>query len=162
MNQGKAASLRAALTDALPEFQREPDRLRMWVEDGAAQHRQTATLAFGFRYRLNVLLVECATDIALVALPLFRWLRVNQPDLLAPGRDGFTFDADILDNRTADMLIQLELTDNVTVAPREEGGWTLDYLPEPDPMFPDFDGLGDADPIPDLAKVVTTATPADG
>ena len=151
----KSRSLRSALESALPEFRREPDRLRMWVEDGAAQHRQTATLAFAFRYRLNVLLVECATDLALVALPLFRWLRVNQPDLLAPGRDGFTFDADILDNKTADVLIQLELTDCVTVSPLEDGGWSLDYLPEPDPMFPDFDPPGGLGEIANLSDVVT-------
>lgn len=150
----KIETLRAALTEALPDLQREPERLRMWVEDGSGSSRQTATLSFGFAYRLNVLLVEMSTDLALIALPIFRWLRVNQPDLLTPGREGFSFDADVLDNRTCDIVIQLSLTENVTVAAREDGGWSLDYLAEPDPMFEDGSPLGDLAEASDLAEVI--------
>lgn len=153
----KIETLRAALTESLPELKNEPDRLRMWVEDGAGSSRQTASLSFGFSYRLNVLLVEMSTDIALIALPIFRWLRVNQPDLLAPGKEGFSFDADVLDNRTCDIVIQLSLTENVQVAPIEAGGWSLDYLPEPDPMFEDGDPLGDLAAAPNLADVIATS-----
>jgi len=152
----KPASLRAALQDALPEFRREPGRLKVWIEDGSGLSRQTGTLAFAFRYRLHLLMEEVASDIALVALPIFRWLRVNQPELLAPGAAGFAFDADVLDNGSADILIQLDLTENVTVAPREEGGWALDYLPEPDPLFTDGEPLDGIATFPDLTEVVTT------
>lgn len=152
----KIDTLRAALTDAIPELKREPERLRMWVEDGAGSSRETGSLAFGFSYRLNVLLVEMSTDIALIALPIFRWLRVNQPDLLTPGKEGFSFDADVLDNRTCDIVIQLSLTENVTVALREEGGWSLDYLPEPDPMFEDGAPLGGLPAAQGLADVIAT------
>lgn len=150
----KARSLRASIIEALPEFTGEPDRLRIWVEDGAGRSTLSAALGFGFSYRLNVLLVEARTDIALLALAVFRWLRVNQPDLMRPGADGFTFETDILDNDTADILLQLSLTENVSVAPRDEGGWTLDYLDEPDPLFEDELGAGGTDPIPPLIEVV--------
>lgn len=155
----KPKTLRAAIEAALPEFKRDPARLKVWIEDGAGMSRQTPSLAFGFRYRLNVMLEEATSDIALVALAIFRWLRVNQPDLMAPGAAGFSFDADILDNKSWDILIQLELTENVTVAPREGGGWELNYLPEPDPLFLDGEPLEgmeeEDDPIPGLLEVVT-------
>ena len=152
----KIDTLRAVLTEAIPELKREPERLRMWVEDGAGSSRQTGTLAFGFTYRLNILLVEMSTDIALIALPIFRWLRVNQPDLLAPGKEGFSFDADVLDNRACDIVIQIDLTENVTVAPREGGGWSLDYLSEPDPLFEDGEPPEGLPEAPDLTEVIAT------
>ena len=151
----KAASLRAALSAAVPEFRKNPSRLRLWIEDGSGMSRQTPDLSFAFEYRLNVLVEETATDIALIALALFRWLRVNQPELLSPGARGFAFDADILDNETADILFQLDLRENVAVAPREEGGFSLDYVAEPDPLFEDELGAGGLPEIPDLAEVQT-------
>lgn len=147
----KALSLRTAITEALPEFATDPDRLRIWVEDGTVRSTQSPSLSFGFTYRLNVLLEEARSDIALLALAVTRWLRINQPDLLRPGGVGFDFECDILDNSTSDILLQLDLTENVAVAPREEGGWSLDYLPEPNPLFTDDQGAGETDPVPDLA-----------
>ncbi len=157
----KIETLRAALAEAIPELRREPDRLRIWIEDGAASSRQSETLGFGFAYRASLLIVETKTDLALIALPIFRWLRINQPDLLAPGAEGFSFDADILDNESWDVLIQLQLRENVTVVPREDGGWSLDYLAEPDPLFSDDSGLDDAGDIPGLTEVITTARPSE-
>lgn len=153
----KPATLRAALAAALPEFAGDETRMRIWVEDGSAQSRLTGSLAFGFSYRLNLLLVETKSDIALVALPVFRWLQVNQPALLTPGNDGFTFDVDVLDNETADILIQLQLDEMVTVAPLEDGGFALNYLPEPDPLFDDFSAPADLPEVPPLSAVTTAA-----
>lgn len=160
----KPKSLRTAIENGLPEFKRDPARLKVWIEDGRSQSNMTPTLAFAFRYRLNVLLEESTSDIALVALAIFRWLRVNQPNLMVPGAAGFSFDADFLDNKTVDILIQLELTESVTVAPREEGGWTLNYLPEPDPLFDDEQPplpLPPEAPISELTGVVTVTVPSE-
>ena len=140
----KIDTLRAAISDAVPEIKSDPSRLRMWVERGTAQMRQTATLAFGYSFRLNVLLVELATDISVVSLAIFIWLQVNQPELLAPGTDGFAFEVDILDDASADVLFQLQLTQNVTVARQNDGRYALQDLPEPDLLFPD---LGEGVPL---------------
>lgn len=156
----KIDSLRTVLTEAIPELRRETDRLRIWVEDGSGSSRQTRTLSFGLSYRVNLLLVEMETDLALIALPIFRWLRVNQPELLKPGAEGFTFDADILDNRCSDIVIQLQLTENVSVTPREDGGWSLDYLPEPDPLFEDDQPPPGLDDVPELEAVTVTSRPS--
>lgn len=149
----KIDTLRAAITAALPELQRNPDRLLIWIERGSAQCRSTKTEAFGFSYQANVVVTEMATDISVLALAVFRWMRVNQPELLTPGRDGFAFDVDILDNSCADVQLQIQLDENVTVSQGENGSVNLAYLPEPDPMFDDFLGAGGVAPIPPLAAV---------
>ncbi|MDT8758232.1 phage tail protein [Sphingomonas psychrotolerans] len=156
----KIDSLQAAIVAALPELANDPARLRMWIDRGAAQSRQTESLSFGFTYRLNILVLELASDIALLALAIFGWLRVNEPHLLAPDTDGFSFDADILDNRTADILIQIDVRQNVQVR-AAEAGYSLEYLDEPDPLFPDMLGIVAGAPIPPLADVMTDTT-ADG
>lgn len=147
-------SLRTAITAAVPELVTHPARLKMWIEQGSAQSRQTASFGFSFSYRLSVYLEDLSTDIAIVSLALFRWLRVNQAELLAPGTDGFTFDADVLDNGTVDVMFLLRLTENVAVTARDDGKFDLNYLPEPNPMWDDFLGAGGADPIPPLSAVM--------
>lgn len=83
----KIDSLRDALLAATPELQQQPARLRMWVDRGSVQARQTESLSFAYGFRLNVLIMELATDISVLTLAITRWLRVNQPELLAPGTD---------------------------------------------------------------------------
>ena len=139
----KASLLRTALVTALPELANDPSRLAMWVEKGSGHSRQTGTRGFSFEYELNVLVREMTSDIALLALALFDWLRIHQPDLLAHKTAGFEFDADILDSESADVLIRLRLVDRVSVSAGEEGGAVLEYLTEPDPLFEDVLGLSD-------------------
>lgn len=147
----KPVSLRAALTAAIPELRNEPDRLAIWVEDGQVRARQTAGHGFAFEYPLSVLLKEVATDIAIIAHAIVRWLRVAQPDLLAAGAgNSFGFETDILDNGTADIVFTLQLTEAVAIAANEDGSWAIDYLPEPDPLFDDqltFAGMPAAPPL---------------
>ncbi len=152
----KIDTLRAALTAALPELAAHPARLRLWVENGTAQARHTATHAFAYSFRLKVLVMDLATDISVLSLAIFIWLRTNQPELLAPGTNGFSFDVDILDNETVDVLIELALTQNVTVARNPDGSFALQDLPEPVPLFGDDHILGGGETIPLLSRVSLT------
>jgi len=152
----KAKSLRAALTAAIPELRNEPDRLKLWIENGAVRARGTASHGFALQYPLSVLIEQASTDIAIIALAITRWLRVNQPDLLAPNGDSFQFESDILDNTTADILFTINLTENVAVAPQQDGSWQVTYLAEPDPLIEDGEGFAGVDPIPLLAEVRLT------
>jgi hypothetical protein len=93
-----------------------------------------------------------ASDVAVLALALFRWARANQPELLNPGRECFNFDVDILDNATADVLVKIQMVQNVGVTAQPAGD-SLAYLPEPAPLFTDEDGLGGVVPVPNLAGV---------
>lgn len=144
----KPETLRKAIEGAVSEFASEPDRLRLWVEEGSVRCFGTGSLSFGMEYRLNILLVEAATDIALIVLPIVRWLQANQPDLLTPNTDGFDFEADILDNDACDLLFRIALRENVVATPQEDGSTALDYLKEPDPLFEDFSAPGDLEDIP--------------
>ena len=152
----KPASLRAALQAALPEFRATPDRLALWIEDGAVRARQTATHGFAFEYPLSILLRETSTDIAIVVHAITRWLRANQPDLMAGGSgDTFKFETDVLDNGTADILFTIDLTENVAIEANEDGSWAVDYLAEPSPLFNDDAPVGTNVDSPPLASVET-------
>lgn len=154
----KAKSLRTALMAAIPELRNEPARLKLWVENGAVRARGTASHGFAMQYPLSVLIEEAQTDIAIITLAITRWLRVNQPDLLAPNGDSFQFESDILDLTTADILFTIQLTENITVEPQDNGSWTVTYLEEPDPLFDDGLGFAELEPIPLLAEVRLTDT----
>ncbi len=153
----KPASLRQALTAALEELRKEPTRLALWVEDGAVRSRSTGNLSFAFEYPLSVLLTDLKTDIALVTLAIVRWLQVNQPNLLAGGAgDSFTFETDILDNEKADLVFTLNLTEQVKVTAKEGGGYDLEYLAEPSPLFASDAGFEDtaAPPLQSVETIV--------
>jgi hypothetical protein len=152
----KIDSLRATLTAAFEELAADPSRLRVWIDRGTAQSRQTATFGFAMAFRLNVLLMAMSTDLASVGYVLCAWLRTHQPDLLRPGQDAWSFDLDPLDNGTYDALIQLDLTQSISVAPDAQGTPRLTYLPEPEPLFADalpFAGLPEAPLLKAIAVV---------
>lgn len=153
----KPKSLRKTLEAALPEIRNEPGRMAIWIEDGAVRCTQTEGAGFTFRYPLSVVLTELRTDISVVALAICRWLRVNQPDLLVPNTDSFTFETDVLDNETADLMFTITLCENVQVTPNEDGSHQIDYLAEPDPLFDDGVSVTDPAAAPPLAEVRTTA-----
>lgn len=147
----KPASLRAALTAALPELRQEPDRLSLWVEDGAVRTRQTASQGFAFEYPLSVLLREVKTDIAIAVHAINRWLRRHQPDLLAANKaESFKFETDIISEGVSDILFTVQLIENVAITDAEGGGWSIDYLVEPDPLLTGaepIDGIVETPPL---------------
>lgn len=158
----KPASLRQALTARIPEIRNEPERLKLWVEDGTVRARHTPTHGFALEYPLSVLLTEISTDIAVIAHAVNRWLRVNQPALLAGGvGESYKFEADILDNETADLMLVIPLTENVAITEMEDGSWQIDYLAEPDPLFDDGSPVPPNTDTPPLASGSTDAVVAD-
>ena len=133
----KPGTLRAALVAALPEFQTDADRLRIYIDSGRVASRLTPGLGYEYRYRLRIF-VEAFTGAAdAIMVPLLLWLRVNQPDLfLKFGRDdeALIFEADILDQSSWDIAISFELTETVQLIARPDGsGWDITHLPEPQP-----------------------------
>ena len=134
----KPGTLRTALVAALPEFQTDADRLRIYIDSGRVVSRLTPGLGYEYRYRLRIF-VEAFTGAAdAIMVPLLLWLRVNQPDLfLKFGRDdeALIFEADILDQSSWDIAISFELTEAVQLIARPDGsGWDITHLPEPQPM----------------------------
>lgn len=133
--------LRAALS-RLPELARDPGRLAMWVDKGTIRAPMTCQRGFSWDYELNAIVTDCATDPAAIFFIIADWLRIQQPDVLAPGKEGaFTFEADILDDKSFDIHIVLQLTETVRAIPRDDGGVDLQTTAEPDPLFPDDEPL---------------------
>lgn len=132
----KADSLRAALVAVLPYLETDPERLKLYVEEGRIRSPMTGNRGFAYAYKLTLELVGFAGHASIVFLAINDWLAVNQPDLLAGGASGYTFEADLLDNETVDLLVYLDLTENVRLTDRDGGGWNLEHLAEP-VLFPD-------------------------
>jgi len=149
----KAQLLRTALETALPALRRDPSRLRMWIDQGSAQCANDGSLGFSFTFRLHVLVLDMQDDLAPLSLALFLWLRDQQPELLLPGATGFAFEADILDEKSYDIAIRLDLTQAVTATQDDAGAWTTAYVPEQVPLLDDLLGLGGATPIPPLSAI---------
>ena len=149
----KLNSLRDAITAAVPELAQNPANLRIWVDRGTVGSTLTPGHGLTFSYRANVLVMEMAADMSVLAHALTTWLRVEQPDRLTPGTEGLSFEVDVLSNTATDVLVQVDLMESVTATPNEDGSFALAYLPEPDPLFDDFGTPAPANSAPPLAAV---------
>lgn len=147
----KPASLRAAIVALQPDLARDPDKLVMWVDQGSIRSNSTKALGFAYRYRLNVMLVEFAGAPSIIVLAVTNWLRENQPERVVPGQEAFAIEVDMIDSKTVDLQLQIQLDENVLVSRREDGGFDLQHLSEPVPLFDD-----------DLPLIASNGEPAPG
>lgn len=134
----KPDSLRAAIAAILPEFAADPARLAMFVEKGRIRAPQTRQRGFMWSYDLTVIATAFTHDPDVLMFVVVDWLRRYQPDLLAANSAaGFTFEADILDDRSWDVQIVLPLDEAVRASQAPDGGWLLEAVEEPATLFPD-------------------------
>lgn len=114
----KPASLRAALTAAVPHLQKNPQALHVFVEAGSVRSTMAGGLSCEYSYTLTATLTDFADHADQVFIPIVAWLRWQQPEMLLNPelmRDGFTFEVDFLDHQKADIQIKLKLTERVIV-----------------------------------------------
>ncbi|MES2300562.1 MAG: phage tail protein, partial [Pseudomonadota bacterium] len=137
----KPALLRAAIVALLPELARNPDKLAMWVETGRTRATGTAQRGFAWEYHLTVVVEDFTKPPEMLFFIVTDWLRTQQPDLLASNAEGFPFEVDVIDDKTADVKITLPLREIVTATPDGSGGWQLEVQPEP-VLFPDAAVIG--------------------
>lgn len=141
----KPDALRALLVALMPEFARDTDRLAMWIEKGRVRSRLAGiggTHGFAWEYQLTVLFKQFAGDPAVPFFAVTEWLRDQQPERLAPGgQNGFAFEVDILDDKTFDVQIVLDLDECVAAEPQGEGRWNLTPIDQPVPIDPDGEPL---------------------
>lgn len=150
----KPDRLRAALVDAVPEYGRDPDRLAIYVDQGRIATRfNPRSYGFEYRYRLRATLLDFTGHPDVVMLAIVRWLSVEQIDLLqnhGTGNEAIGFEADILGGGAIDLDITLNLTEAVTLRPREDGGHDIVHAEEPPLAMPDdlaLAGLEDGPPL---------------
>jgi hypothetical protein len=130
----KLDACRAAIVAGNPDLERDPDRLAIWADKGRVVSRRTAAFGYEWRYRVNLLFEAFTASPDAIMIPLLVWLRDAQPDLLqnfTTGDDAVKFEAHILDLTSWDVLVQFELTEAVTLTPREGGGFDAVHPPEP-------------------------------
>lgn len=134
----KPKSLRKALTDAVPDLARNPEMMRIFIDNGKLASTLATSLSFENQYTLNVVVTDFTGDIELLLVPIQAWLRIHQADIMTTDegrKKGFTYFADINSNDSADISISLMLTERTLV--REEGGKLhIETVPEPQPPEP--------------------------
>lgn len=136
----KPASLRAALEAASDWIRANPDRLHLRVESGSLRSTGADSLSFEYRYLLVLTLIDFPGHPSLVMVPLLRWLRTHQPELIlnpAQQEQGLRFEVDLLNNSACDLEIRLQLSERVRVTAGDDGSQTVEHLPEPPGPWPD-------------------------
>ncbi|MFJ2428504.1 phage tail protein [Pseudomonas sp. NPDC087804] len=114
----KPDSLRAILRSAIPQLKRDPEKLHIFLDEGNIIATAANTLSFEYQYILNAIVTDFEGHPDTLIVPILDWLRVNQPEMMLNRdkmRDGFTFEAEILNTKTADISIKLRLTERIAV-----------------------------------------------
>ncbi|MDQ0250969.1 hypothetical protein J2W22_003033 [Sphingomonas kyeonggiensis] len=130
----KLDACRAAIVAANSELAQNPDRLMIWADKGRVVTRLTTALGYEWRYRANILLEGLTSSPDAIMVPVLLWLREAQADLLLNfqrGDEAVKFEAHILDANSWDLKVEFELSEAVTLTPRDGGGWDVTHLPEP-------------------------------
>lgn len=138
----KPESLRAHLLASVQDLAGNADRLLVFIDAGRMRCTAAPGLSFEYEYTLNLIITDFGGDPDAVAVPLFAWLRVHQPELLLnldKSREGVTFEADIIDNTTVDLSIKLPLSERVIVKPQEAGALEITHPVEPPMIEPGID-----------------------
>lgn len=103
--------LRTHLVGAVPSLARDPDRLLTFVEEGSIEFHRGRDLTHEYQYAAQLVLTDFADDLDTVMLPLLQWLAEYQPDV-APN-EAVNFEAEILNNRSVDLALRVQLTERV-------------------------------------------------
>ncbi|MCA6969238.1 phage tail protein [Pectobacterium carotovorum] len=135
----KAELLRKTISEQVPWLRENPDQLVVYVQKGNAISTGARSASFEYRYTLMVLAMDYPHSIDTLMVPILMWARIYQPDLLLnPERrkTGITFEADLLSNSTADLLIRIQADEAVIVTRNEAGEINVRHRadPPPDPM----------------------------
>lgn len=123
----KPALLRAEIEKHLPELKNNPEKLTLFVQNGRVSGNKH-TLGHEVRYTLALMIDGYTGDTDILNAVIINWARSHQPDLLAPGHvpdNAYRLEADILDNRSCDLLIELALSERITVTADNNGQVTV-------------------------------------
>ena len=129
----KPALLRAEIEKHLPEIKNNPEKLTLFVQNGRVSGNKH-TLGHEVRYTLALMIDGYTGDTDILNAVILNWACRHQPDLLAPGHvpdNAYRFEADILDNQSCDLLIELALSERITVTADHNGQVTVRHQKPP-------------------------------
>ncbi|MCK3655805.1 hypothetical protein A4G19_08555 [Pasteurellaceae bacterium Macca] len=127
--------LRQVLSNSVPLFRTNPDKLQLYF-DGAKIHATGAeTPSFEYRYNLIVIVEDypCHPDTLIV--PVVEFLRQQQSELFDnpdKRKQGIAVELDINNHDTFDIQLTLPLTERVVVS-ESHGEYQVEHKPEPTP-----------------------------
>ena len=148
----KPADLRAHLVAALPDLARDPELLRIWIEEGTVKTTQAPSRAFEVRYQLNIAILDFAQDPLILMVLINEWLRTHQPAVIASqAASGYDVQVEYMTNSTADLAFTLPLSEIIICRPRDGGGWEY-KTKEEDASFDD-DLMPVGQPTPNLREI---------
>lgn len=132
----KTELLRKTLVAESQWCKARPEQLTVWAEKGSVEIEANGEPSFLYRYEIRMLVTDFPEHIDALMLPILAWVHQQQPDLLLnpDSNKKITFEADILSDDTADILITIPVWERVTVA-SQNGVATATHLPESHPLF---------------------------
>lgn len=132
----KTELLRKALVAGSQWCKARPEQLTVWAEKGSVEIEATGEASFLYRYEIRVLVTDFPEHVDTLMLPILAWVHQQQPDLLLnpDNNKKISFEADILSDDTADILITVPAWERVIVA-SQGGVATATHLPESRPRF---------------------------
>ncbi|WP_272573313.1 phage tail protein [Providencia sp. PROV259] len=129
----KLTSLRDYLDSKVPFLKDNPENLYLFVENGRIISTLEETPSFEYEYTANIIIEHYSGDQNVLIAVVNDWLRKNQSDISANPKkrqQDFKFEAVILDNTTAHISIELNLTERV-LAIDKDGKYVIEATPEP-------------------------------
>ena len=108
----KLNSLKALLTQCLPDLARDPKRLIVLAENGTVVSTGTTSLSFEWRYTARVIVLDYDGHADAVIVPIIAWMKRNQSEQMDnPDRWGnaIKFRVEPLTPTTMDFGIELQL-----------------------------------------------------
>jgi|SRR5450830_822517 len=139
----KPASLRAHLTAANPELQRDPDKLLVFTDEGSVVANATPSLSFEYRYTLNLIVTDYPGTADAIIVPLLAWMHVHQHDMLGnpdTAKTCIRYEVDFNNHDSIDLSIKLTLTEAVAVQKQPDGRLNIRHLAEPQ-RTPDYEDV---------------------
>lgn len=139
----KLSSIKDRLCQKIPYLKENPEKLYLFVDDGSIIATYEPSLSYEYSYSLNIIIEEFPDDQNIIFAVVMEWLKEYQPDILAnpDKRDtGIRFEADILNSQSANISIDLKLTERVIVA-MKEGKYHVEAVNEPADPTHDWNSL---------------------
>nr|WP_317892036.1 phage tail protein [uncultured Sphingomonas sp.] len=137
----------------------QPEKLQLYIDRGGITCRRGRNLAFQYGYTLNVVVEGYTGEVNALMVPVLAWVAEQQPDLLdKPPYKPFEFESVLLDDDSADVSINIELTENVLVNRMGRSEWSARHLDEP--VIADaFPGVCGVSLVAGMIDAATAPTP---
>lgn len=139
----KLNSIKDTLLKKIPYLGNNPEKLYLFVDDGGIFATNEPSLSYEYIYSLNIILEAFPGDQNVVFAVVVEWVKQHQPDILTnPDKrtNGICFEADILNSQSANISIDLKLTERVIVSV-QDGKYHVEAVPEPENQLDSWESL---------------------